>query len=163
MTAAVAHSAGAVAEIDELGYTRRQGRARPGVGGGVLPVVEGVLGRDCLLSWFMTSNQLPGAVAQRLHADDEMYPLARPHRPLLCNALIALCDFTADNGATRSGQQHAVSALLAPRTRLPLRNSHGDGQLTVTANCGCGGTRFARSGCRARRRRRTPHRDPMMS
>ncbi len=67
----------------------------------LLPVVEGVLGHDCLLSWFMTSNQLPGAVAQRLHADDEMYPLARPHRPLLCNALIALCDFTADNGATR--------------------------------------------------------------
>ncbi len=67
----------------------------------VLPVVEGVLGHDCLLSWCMTSNQLPGAVAQRLHCDDEMYPLPRPHVPLLCNALIALCDFTAANGATR--------------------------------------------------------------
>jgi ectoine hydroxylase-related dioxygenase (phytanoyl-CoA dioxygenase family) len=67
----------------------------------ILPVVEGVLGRDCLLSWFMTTNQLPGAVAQRLHSDDEMYPLPRPHRPLLCNALIALCDFTDANGATR--------------------------------------------------------------
>ena len=65
----------------------------------LLPVVEGVLGRDCLLSWCMTSNQLPGAVAQRMHCDDEMYPLPRPHRPLLCNALIALCDFTAENGA----------------------------------------------------------------
>src|ERR1041384_2430502 len=41
----------------------------------LLPVVEGVLGRDCLLSWCMTSNQLPGAVAQRMHCDDEMYPL----------------------------------------------------------------------------------------
>lgn len=67
----------------------------------LLPVIEGVLGRDCLLSWCMTSNQLPGAVAQRLHCDDEMYPLPRPHQPLLCNALIALCDFTADNGATQ--------------------------------------------------------------
>src|SRR6185312_3912572 len=38
----------------------------------LLPVVEGVLGRDCLLSWFMTSNQLPGDVEQRLHSDDEM-------------------------------------------------------------------------------------------
>lgn len=53
----------------------------------LLPVIEGVLGRDCLLSWCMTSNQLPGAVAQRLHCDDEMYPLPRPHQPLLCNAL----------------------------------------------------------------------------
>lgn len=35
----------------------------------LLPVIEGVLGRDCLLSWCMTSNQLPGAVAQRLHCD----------------------------------------------------------------------------------------------
>lgn len=67
----------------------------------LLPIIEGVLGRDCLLSWCMTSNQLPGAVTQRLHADDEMYPLPRPHQPLLCNALIALCDFTADNGATQ--------------------------------------------------------------
>ena len=67
----------------------------------LLPVIEGVLGHDCLLSWFMTSNQLPGAVAQRLHCDDEMYPLPRPHQPLLCNALIALCDFTDANGATR--------------------------------------------------------------
>ncbi len=67
----------------------------------LLPVVEGVLGRDCLLSWFMTSNQLSGAVAQRLHSDDEMYPLPRPHQPLLCNALIALCRFTEGNGATR--------------------------------------------------------------
>ncbi|QBR72231.1 hypothetical protein CU048_14175 [Beijerinckiaceae bacterium] len=67
----------------------------------ILPVIEGVLGPDCLLSWFMTSNQLPGAVAQRLHCDDEMYPLPRPHQPLLCNALIALCDFTDANGATR--------------------------------------------------------------
>lgn len=49
----------------------------------LLPVIEGVLGRDCLLSWCMTSNQLPGAVAQRLHCDDEMYPLPRPHQPLL--------------------------------------------------------------------------------
>ena len=67
----------------------------------LLPVVEGVLGRDCLLSWCMTSNQLPGAIAQRMHCDDEMYPLPRPHQPLLCNALIALCDFTAENGGTR--------------------------------------------------------------
>lgn len=67
----------------------------------LLPVIEGVLGRDCQLSWFMTSNQLPGAVAQRLHCDDEMYPLPRPHQPLLCNALIALCEFTSANGATQ--------------------------------------------------------------
>lgn len=67
----------------------------------LLPIIEGVLGRDCLLSWFMTSNQLPGAVEQRLHCDDEVYPIPRPHLPLLCNALIALCDFTDENGATR--------------------------------------------------------------
>lgn len=79
----------------------------------LLPVIEGVLGRDCLLSWCMTSNQLPGAVAQRLHCDDEMYPLPRPHQPLLCNALIALCDFTADNGATQVGARFTSLARAA--------------------------------------------------
>src|SRR5260370_5742576 len=67
----------------------------------LLPVVECVLGRDCLLSWCMTSNQLPRAIAQRMHCDDEMYPLPRPHQPLLCNALIGLCDFTAENDGDR--------------------------------------------------------------
>ena len=67
----------------------------------VLPIVEEVLGPGCLISWLMTSTQTPGAVAQRVHADDEMYPLPRPHPPLLCNSLWALVDFTVANGATR--------------------------------------------------------------
>jgi len=67
----------------------------------VLPVVERLLGRDCLLSWLMTSTQAPGAVAQLMHSDDETYPIARPHPALSCTVLIALCDFEPDNGATR--------------------------------------------------------------
>jgi ectoine hydroxylase-related dioxygenase (phytanoyl-CoA dioxygenase family) len=67
----------------------------------VLPVAEQVLGPELLLSWLMSSNQYPGAIAQRMHCDDELYPLPRPHPPLICNTLWALTDFTVENGATR--------------------------------------------------------------
>ncbi|MDQ2636524.1 MAG: phytanoyl-CoA dioxygenase family protein [Actinomycetota bacterium] len=116
----------------------------------LLPVVEGVLGRDCLLSWFMTSNQLPGAVAQRLHSDDEMYPLPRPHQPLLCNALVALCEFTAENGATQvvPGSHHWAEMPTAPYPEgQPVEMAPGDaliwnGSLWHTA--GANGTERAR-------------------
>jgi ectoine hydroxylase-related dioxygenase (phytanoyl-CoA dioxygenase family) len=43
----------------------------------------------------------PGEVAQPLHPDDAIYPVARPHRELVVNVMWPLDDFTADNGATR--------------------------------------------------------------
>ena len=43
----------------------------------------------------------PGEKAQILHRDEDIYPLPRPHAPVVVNSMWALCDFTADNGATR--------------------------------------------------------------
>jgi ectoine hydroxylase-related dioxygenase (phytanoyl-CoA dioxygenase family) len=36
-----------------------------------------------------------------LHRDEDVYPLTRPHPPVVVNSMWALTDFTADNGATR--------------------------------------------------------------
>jgi ectoine hydroxylase-related dioxygenase (phytanoyl-CoA dioxygenase family) len=43
----------------------------------------------------------PGEVAQPLHRDEDVYPLPRPHPPVVLNSMWALTDFTEDNGATR--------------------------------------------------------------
>jgi len=43
----------------------------------------------------------PGETAQFLHQDDVIFPIARPHPPLIVNTMWALNEFTAENGATR--------------------------------------------------------------
>src|SRR5918994_2325368 len=43
----------------------------------------------------------PGEAAQVLHRDEDVYPLPRPHPPVVVNSMWALCDFTEANGATR--------------------------------------------------------------
>jgi ectoine hydroxylase-related dioxygenase (phytanoyl-CoA dioxygenase family) len=43
----------------------------------------------------------PGEKAQVLHRDEDVYPLPRPHPPVVLNTMWALCDFTEANGATR--------------------------------------------------------------
>jgi hypothetical protein len=43
----------------------------------------------------------PGEKAQVLHRDEDIYPLSRPHAPVVVNSMWALCDFTEANGATR--------------------------------------------------------------
>ncbi|HET7505613.1 MAG TPA: phytanoyl-CoA dioxygenase family protein [Kofleriaceae bacterium] len=67
----------------------------------VLPIVEGVLDRGCLVSSLSSIAIGPGEAAQPLHADDQLIPLPRPHVSIICNTMWALTDFTADNGATR--------------------------------------------------------------
>ncbi len=67
----------------------------------VLPVVEGVLDRGCLVSSLSSIAIGPGEVAQPIHADDQLMPLARPHVATVCNTMWALTDFTEANGATR--------------------------------------------------------------
>jgi ectoine hydroxylase-related dioxygenase (phytanoyl-CoA dioxygenase family) len=67
----------------------------------VLPVVEAVLDRECLLSSFCSLVLGPGQEAQPIHEDTQLIPLPRPHLPITLNAIWALSDFTADNGATR--------------------------------------------------------------
>lgn len=67
----------------------------------VLPIVEGVLDRGCLVSSLSSIAIGPGEQAQPIHADDQLIPIPKPHPPTVCNTMWALTDFTADNGATR--------------------------------------------------------------
>lgn len=67
----------------------------------VLPLVERVLDRGCLVSSLSSIAIQPGETAQPLHADDQAIPLPRPHVPIVCNTMWALTDFTEENGATR--------------------------------------------------------------
>jgi ectoine hydroxylase-related dioxygenase (phytanoyl-CoA dioxygenase family) len=69
--------------------------------GTVLPIVERVLDRGCLVSSLSSIAIDPGEIAQVVHADDQIIPLPRPHVPIVCNSMWAVTDFTADNGATR--------------------------------------------------------------
>lgn len=67
----------------------------------VLPLVERVLDRGCLVSSLSSIAIDPGQTAQPIHADDQMIPLGKPHAAIICNTMWALTDFTAENGATR--------------------------------------------------------------
>ena len=67
----------------------------------VLPIVEGVLDRGCLVSSLSSIAIDPGEAAQPIHADDQLIPLPKPHPPTVCNSMWALTDFTEENGATR--------------------------------------------------------------
>jgi ectoine hydroxylase-related dioxygenase (phytanoyl-CoA dioxygenase family) len=67
----------------------------------VLPIVEGVLGPGCLVSSLSSIAIHPDEVAQPIHADDQVLPLAKPHVATVCNSMWALTDFSEENGATR--------------------------------------------------------------
>ena len=67
----------------------------------VLPVVERVLDPGCLISSLSSIAIGPGERAQPIHADDQLIPLDKPHRPIVCNTMWAITDFTEANGATR--------------------------------------------------------------
>ncbi|HEY8042053.1 MAG TPA: phytanoyl-CoA dioxygenase family protein [Polyangiaceae bacterium] len=70
----------------------------------VHPLALGVL--DRVLGQYQFSAPVgiqigPGEAAQVLHRDEAVYPLPRPHPPVVINTMWPLDDFTADNGATR--------------------------------------------------------------
>jgi ectoine hydroxylase-related dioxygenase (phytanoyl-CoA dioxygenase family) len=67
----------------------------------VLPVVEHLLDKECLLSSFCSLVLGPGQQAQPIHEDTQLIPLPRPHIPIAINAIWALSAFRHDNGATR--------------------------------------------------------------
>ena len=67
----------------------------------VLPVVEGVLDRGCLISSLSSIAICAGETPQPIHADDQLMPISKPHPPTVCNSMWALSDFTEANGATR--------------------------------------------------------------
>jgi hypothetical protein len=64
----------------------------------VLPIVERLLDKECLLSSFCSLVLGPGQEAQPIHEDTQLIPLPRPHIPITINAIWALSDFTRDNG-----------------------------------------------------------------
>jgi ectoine hydroxylase-related dioxygenase (phytanoyl-CoA dioxygenase family) len=67
----------------------------------VLPIVEGVLDRGCLVSSLSSIAIGPGETGQPMHADDQLIPLPKPHPAIVCNTMWAITEFTRDNGATR--------------------------------------------------------------
>ena len=67
----------------------------------ILPIVEGVLDPECLVSTISSIVIEPGETAQPIHADDQIMPLPKPHVATVCNSMWALTDFTEANGATR--------------------------------------------------------------
>ncbi|HJO25406.1 MAG: phytanoyl-CoA dioxygenase family protein [Myxococcota bacterium] len=68
---------------------------------GLLPVVQGILGAECLLTAFSAIDLLPGENRQPIHPDDALIPLPRPHQPVVCTCMVAIDAFTSENGATR--------------------------------------------------------------
>jgi ectoine hydroxylase-related dioxygenase (phytanoyl-CoA dioxygenase family) len=69
----------------------------------VLPVVESLLDRGCLLSGMTSIDIGPGEHAQPIHGDDLVMSkhLRRPHAPMMVTCMWALTDFTEANGGTR--------------------------------------------------------------
>ncbi|MEH6490564.1 phytanoyl-CoA dioxygenase family protein [Halopseudomonas sp.] len=66
----------------------------------VLGLLDRVLAPNYLLSQLQVINILPGEQAQPLHHDDAFYPVPRPRAHFGAATIIALDDFTAENGAT---------------------------------------------------------------
>jgi ectoine hydroxylase-related dioxygenase (phytanoyl-CoA dioxygenase family) len=69
----------------------------------VLPIVERVLDRGCLLSGMTAIDIGPGEHEQPIHGDDIVMTrhLPPPHPPMMVTSMWALTDFTAENGGTR--------------------------------------------------------------
>lgn len=66
----------------------------------VLALAERLLDPELLLSSLVSLTLGPGQEAQPLHEDTQQLPLPRPRAPIAVNAMWALSDFTAENGAT---------------------------------------------------------------
>jgi hypothetical protein len=82
----------------------------------VLPVVERVLDRECLLSSFCSLVLGPGQEAQPIHEDTQLIPLPRPHIPITINAIWALSRISGTTMARRGFCRAATSL-------LPRRNT----------------------------------------
>jgi hypothetical protein len=67
----------------------------------LLAALDHALGEHYQFSAPVALQVGPGEKAQVLHRDEDVYPLPTPHPPVVVNSMWALCDFTADNGATR--------------------------------------------------------------
>ena len=66
-----------------------------------LAMLDELFDPNYLLSQLQVIDIAPGEAAQGLHADDAFYPWPRPRPPLGAATIIAIDEFTPDNGATR--------------------------------------------------------------
>jgi ectoine hydroxylase-related dioxygenase (phytanoyl-CoA dioxygenase family) len=80
----------------------------------MLSTIEAILGDGFLLSGTTSMHIGPGETNQRLHADDGMISLPRPHPATMVTTLWALSEFTKDNGATRLISGSHKEAAIAP-------------------------------------------------
>ena len=94
----------------------------------LLGALDHVLGEHYQFSAPVALQIGPGEAAQVLHRDEDVYPLPRPHAPVVVNSMWALCDFTADNGATR----------LVPGSHRWPDGRHPDGREAVPATMPAG-------------------------
>ncbi len=67
----------------------------------ILPIVERVLDRGCLISSLSSIAICADEIPQPIHADDQLIPIPKPHVATVCNSMWAITDFTEANGATR--------------------------------------------------------------
>jgi ectoine hydroxylase-related dioxygenase (phytanoyl-CoA dioxygenase family) len=90
----------------------------------VHPLALGVL--DRVLGHYQFSAPVgiqigPGEAAQVLHRDEAVYPLPRPHPPVVVNTMWPVDDFTEANGATRVvAGSHTWESDRAPDESAPL-------------------------------------------
>jgi ectoine hydroxylase-related dioxygenase (phytanoyl-CoA dioxygenase family) len=102
---------------------------------GVLSVLERYLDRECLLSGIDSSEIHPGEVAQAIHTDTWWHDDRRFDFPVCVNTLLALTDFTEENGATRlvpgshlwTAEQVAYDVVDAGFSQVPGSNPKGYG------------------------------------
>ena len=66
----------------------------------ILGLLDKIFEPNYLLSQLQVINICPHEAAQPLHYDDGFYPWPRPRRALGAATIIAVDDFTAENGAT---------------------------------------------------------------
>lgn len=109
----------------------------------LLAILERVLDRGFLVSTVSSISIEPGETAQPIHADDQLVPLPKPHQPLTSTVMLAITDFTEENGGTRviSGSHtrdsgpdmfadHATTATVMKRGSALIYNGslwHGGG------------------------------------
>ena len=120
---------------------------------GLLEVCDGVLGPSCARYHLNLAHVLdrgPGAEAQILHRDELVWiHVPRPHPELQVASMVALVDFTADNGATQvvPGSNHwphdreaqpdeiATAEMSAGSAVLYLGSTLHRGGKNVTSDC----------------------------
>ncbi|MFT4580850.1 MAG: ectoine hydroxylase-related dioxygenase (phytanoyl-CoA dioxygenase family) [Gammaproteobacteria bacterium] len=94
----------------------------------ILAIVEAHLEDQIQLSIASTIDLGPGETQQPFHRDDSYYPMDRPHMPLSVNAILAIDDFTGENGGT----------VLIPRSHLTADEEPANNAEIVTAKMSAG-------------------------